>query len=560
MLLLRGEKVKKIYGDRTVLSFEELSIYEGDKIGVVGVNGAGKTTLLDLLAGRTEPEEGRIQRFGSVSYCRQFQEEEKREDDGCGFQERLWRVPQDTRSEISGGEEMRRKLAEAFQGGKHILLLDEPTANLDREGIAQLAGQLKQVDTFLCISHDRALLNAVCTQILEIADGHIRLYPESYREYERQKEEERQKAEREYEEYIQEKRRLEAVFRQKRESAERMVKIPAGMAPREAHLRDFLACGGRNSGGKQKSMNRAADNVRKRIEHMEKKEKPKKENSMRLDFSRTDPPESRKLLEAKQLDFCYGAHVIFENAAFSLSNHKKTALLGENGCGKTTLFQVIERAYREGADGVRLAPRARIGILKQDFSQLEPQKTVLENAMAKSVQDASVVKNVLAGLLFEPEDWKKRAAVLSGGERMKLAFAMLLVSAANVLLLDEPTNYLDLPSIRALERQLQSYEGGVLFISHDGEFVRNTAQELLLIENRKIIKFSGGMDEYEAEQRKKAEGAKEKRERPEREERMRLELRLARLSGQLGHAPSLEEKERLEAEYWTLVARLRCLD
>lgn len=206
---------------------------------------------------------------------------------------------------------------------------------------------------------------------------------------------------------------------------------------------------------------------------------------------------------------------------------------------------------------MRLVPKAKIGVLKQDFSQLEPERTVLENAMAESVQELTVVKNVLAGLLFKADDWNKKAAVLSGGEKMKLAFARLLVSAANVLLLDEPTNYLDLPSIRALEKQLQEYEGSVLFISHDREFVRHTAQELLLIEDRKIIKFSGGVEEYEAECSQKSAAPKDKKERLEMEERMRMELRLACLTGQLGHAPSLEEKERLEAEYWDLIEKLR---
>lgn len=558
MLLLRGEKIKKIYGERIVLEFEELSVYENDRIGVVGANGAGKTTLFKLLAGEMDPDEGKIQRFGEISYCRQFQEKEPEKAAVLSAREaKLWKVPETAgRSMISGGEEMRLKLATVFGGSKHILLLDEPTANLDHEGIGQLIGQLKEVETFLCISHDRTILNEVCTQILEVADGTIRLYLGNYREYERQKAEERQNKAREYEEYIQERSRLEAVYRKKRESAERMVKIPANMTPREAHLRDFLAPG-RNSSGKQKSMNRAADNVKKRIEHMEVKEKPKQEVLMRLNFSRTDPPESRKILEVRELDFSYGEHKIFQKAAFSVSNHKKTALLGKNGSGKSTLFGVIERAYLEGMDGMRLVPKAKIGVLKQDFSQLEPERTVLENAMAESVQELTVVKNVLAGLLFKADDWNKKAAVLSGGEKMKLAFARLLVSAANVLLLDEPTNYLDLPSIRALEKQLQEYEGSVLFISHDREFVRHTAQELLLIEDRKIIKFSGGMEEYEAECSKKSAAPKDKKERLEMEERMRMELRLACLTGQLGYAPSLVEKERLEAEYWDLIEKLR---
>lgn len=561
MLLLRAEKIKKIYGERTVLEVEELSVYTNDKIGVVGANGAGKTTLFELLSGGLEPDEGKIWGFGEISYCRQFRNEAAEQmSEESGREEKLWKVPKrEDETGISGGERMRKKLAEAFSGNRHILLLDEPTANLDREGIVQLIEQLKNVETFMCISHDRTLLNESCTRILEVSEGKVKMYQGNYREYERQKEEERQRAKREYEVYVEEKSRLETVYRQKRESAERMVKIPANMTPREARLRDFLTVSGRNSSGKQKSMNRAADNIKKRMEHMEAKEKPRQEIPMHLNFSRTDPPESRKILEVKDMSFSYGGHCIFERAAFSLSNRKKTALLGENGSGKTTLFRLIEKACREDIAEIRIVPKAKIGILQQDFSQMDPEKTVFENAMAESVQEPVVVKNVLAGLLFGMDDWKKKVSVLSGGEKMKLAFARLLVSDVNVLLLDEPTNYLDLVSIEALEKQLQAYEGAVLFISHDSAFVEQVAQELLLIENRKIVKFAGTLEAYRDEQKRRQRAAETKKERVSREERMRLELELARLGGQLGHAPSLEEKERMEAKYWEIVEKLRKL-
>lgn len=579
MLLLRAERIKKVYGDRIVLDIEEFSVYTGDRIGVVGANGAGKTTLFKLLAGELDPETGRTERYGSVAYCRQFEDDSQKRKEaenkviqGTGREVSVWQAPERMNAdEISGGELMRQKLAETFAGEDHVLLLDEPTANLDSQGIQVLLNQLKSVETFLCISHDRTLLDEACTSILEVAGGKVKLYPGNYREYERQREEERQKAQRDYEAYTQEKERLEAVYRQKRESAERMRKIPANMSPREARLRDFLTSSGRNSSGKQKSMDRAADNVKKRLEHMEVKEKPKKETVMRMDFGRTDPPESRRVLEVKGLDFSYGEKVLFKQVSFTLTNRKKTALLGLNGSGKTTLLSLLEEAGREERSEIRLAPKVRLGVLTQNLKQLDSDKTVLENAMAESVQLPAVVKSVLAGLLFRPYDWQKKAAVLSGGERIKLGFAMLLLSSANVLLLDEPTNYLDLPSIKALEKQLIQYEGTVLFVSHDRAFVQNTAQEILQIENRDILKFSGTLEEWELEQKRRKEWealsgtvngettGKGKSARKNEEEKMLLELRLARLTGQLGHAPSLQEKERLEADYWEIVEKLNNL-
>ena len=569
MLLLRAKEIKKIYGDRVVLDIDELSVYTGDKIGVVGANGAGKTTLFELLAGRLAPNEGQVECFGTVAYCRQFQNEspggaeaENSLQSVYARETSIWHTPDRSNiDEISGGELMRQKLAAVFAGESHMLLLDEPTANLDSEGIQTLVEQLKNSETFMCISHDRTLLDEVCTSILEMSEGKAKLYAGNYQKYEQQKEEEKQKALRDYEIYAQEKARLEDVYRQKRESAERMRKVPANMTPREARLRDFLASRGRNSSGKQKSMDKAADNVKKRLEHMEVKEKPKNERVLRMDFTRTDPPESRRVLEVKDLNFSYGERVIFEKASFTLTNRKKTALLGPNGSGKTTLLSLLAAGYGELPE-LRMAPKARLGILAQNLKQLDPGKTVLENAMAVSVQLPPVVKNMLSGLLFGPDDWSKKADVLSGGERIKLGFAMLLLSSANVLLLDEPTNYLDLPSIKALEKQLIQYEGAVLFVSHDRTFVQNTAEEILQIENREIIKFTGTLTEWELEQKRRRDwnaltGAKSRQKADE--ERMLLELQLARLTGQLGHAPSLEEKEQLEAAYWEIVQKLKKL-
>ena len=580
MLLVKAEGIKKIYGDRVVLDIDDLTVYTGDKIGVVGANGAGKTTLFELLAGSLAPDEGRIEYFGTMAYCRQFQNDTTEKADKENYTQAattkeasIWRTPDRVNTdEISGGELMRQKLAAVFAGESHMLLLDEPTANLDSEGIQTLTEQLKNVETFMCISHDRTLLDEVCTSILEMSGGKAKLYVGNYQKYEQQKEEERQKAQRDYEIYTQEKARLEAVYRQKREDAERMRKVPARMTPREARLRDFLAFrGGRNSSGKQKSMDKAADNVKKRLEHMKVKEKPKNERVLHMDFTRTNPPESRRVLEVKELNFSYGERAIFEKASFTLTNRKKTALLGPNGSGKTTLLTFLAKAGDNEFPELRLAPKARLGILAQNLKQLDLNKTVLENAMAESVQLPAVVKNMLAGLLFGPDDWPKKAAVLSGGERIKLGFAILLLSSANVLLLDEPTNYLDLPSIKALENQLIQYEGTVLFVSHDQTFLQNIAEEILQIENREIIKFSGTLKEWEQEQKRRrdwntsavnknnqAAGSVKSRKKAD-EEKMLLELQLARLTGQLGHAPSLEEKERLEAAYWEIVEKLRNL-
>ena len=159
-------------------------------------------------------------------------------------------------------------------------------------------------------------------------------------------------------------------------------------------------------------------------------------------------------------------------------------LLGENGSGKTTLIRLILEGKL-----ILTVPKAKLGYLKQDLSDLDDTLTVLECAAETSVQTPTVVRNILARLLFTARDIEKPVSVLSGGERVRLAFARIFVSSANVLVLDEPTNYLDIPSVEAIQAMLAEYEGTMLFASHDKTFVRAVATDALLIENKKIVEY-----------------------------------------------------------------------
>ena len=146
---------------------------------------------------------------------------------------------------------------------------------------------------------------------------------------------------------------------------------------------------------------------------------------------------------------------------------------------------------------ITIVPRARLAYFRQSFEDLDPGKTVLENVMKDSVQSEAAARTILARLLLPGDDVFKKVGVLSGGERIKVSFAKLLVSKTNVLLLDEPTNYLDMQSIEALENVLKEYEGTVLFVSHDRAFVRAVADRLLVTGGLTVRTFEGGIDEYE---------------------------------------------------------------
>ena len=481
-LLLCAENITMSFGTRDLFHIDKLEVYEGDKIGLVGLNGSGKSTLLRLINGDITTDEGRIKLNCTPTYFAQLSDEhnnniaDPKELSLFGVQEL---VIQDI---TSGGENTRLRLAELFSERGTLLLLDEPTSHLDEDGFEYLDQRLASIDSFILVSHDRELLDRRCNIILEIEDGEILTYSGNYSSYCEQKKQAFERASFEYEQYTDEIKRLSFAYRKKKEQAKKAAKKPRGLSSSEAKAIEFSAPT-RSPKGKAKSMERSAENIKKRIEHMDIKEKPRELPQMRPIFSLTDPPRNPVIIEAEQLSFSYpNGKEVFRNATFRLLRDSRTILLGENGSGKTTLIRLI----LEG-DLVRIVPKAKIGYLKQDLSDLRPNKTVLENVTETSIQSQSIVRTVLARLLFTADDIRKPVSVLSGGKRVRLAFARILVSSANVLILDEPTNYLDIPSIEAVQSLLSEYEGTMLFTSHDSTFVRAIATNAVVIRDRQIL-------------------------------------------------------------------------
>ena len=203
---------------------------------------------------------------------------------------------------------------------------------------------------------------------------------------------------------------------------------------------------------------------------------------MRPDFRLTCPPENPIVIRGEHITFGYDGKLLYDDTSFHIKNKSKVAILGDNGAGKTTLLNMIIASNQ-----VSVVPAVKFGYISQNMSEIDFEKTVLENAKKVSIQKEEITRTVLARLLLTSRDMKKKAGELSGGERMKLALAMLFVSDVNLLVLDEPTNYMDLPSIEALESLLKEYEGTLVFVSHDMEFVNHIATEKLLVSNGKIL-------------------------------------------------------------------------
>ena len=480
-LYLSADNISISFGERKLFDLERLRIYEGDRIGLVGMNGAGKTTLLRLLSGEVQPEEGTVKRFCKPFHFRQFADA----GESDASPEALSRMGVNTlqgQETVSGGEAERLRLAEVFSADRAFLLLDEPTSNLDREGIRLLDERLGNVRTLVLISHDRTLLNHQCTRILEIEQGVVREYDGNYDDYVLQKQQARARAMTEYEQYTEEIGRLKKVYREKKEKARQVARKPKGKSSSDIKVQEFTATH-RSAASKAQMLERSARNIQQRIDHMEVKEKPREIPVIRPDFRLTDPPQNRIILEAESLSFAYpNGKTVFDDTPFRLLRGSRTAVLGPNGAGKTTLFRLI----REG-DLIRSVPKARLGFFHQDLSGLREDDTVLENVMRDSVQKEGVVRSVLAQLLFSARDIRKPVRVLSGGEKIRLCFVRLFTSPANVLILDEPTNYLDIPSVEALERLFREYEGTMLFASHDEAFADAVATDRLVIRDRKIV-------------------------------------------------------------------------
>ena len=478
-ILIKAEKIVHSYGEQTVLDFDRFYLYEGEKIGLVGMNGTGKSTLLKILAGGLEPTSGTVLRKCIPFYFEQFGSEDSyfetdyAEAGKMGVADQIWQ------ENVSGGEDTRIRLAQLFSSPHAVAFLDEPTSNLDYDGVKMLIKRLKEIDTLVIISHDRAVLNEVCDRIVEISFGKLHSYDGNYDEYVAQKEEQLKTQQAEFKNYQAEKKRLQSVYIEKKAKAKTVDRKPKNMSASEAKVRALI--GNRKPEDKARGIERSATNVLKRLEHMEVKERPKEEPTVRPDFRLTNPPRNPILIRGEHISFAYDDHIILDDADFMIKNGSKVALLGGNGAGKTTLLELISRR-----EVVYVVPGAKIGYARQNMSQINLEQTVLENVRRVSIQSESISRIVLARLLLSERDMNKKAAELSGGECMKLSFAMLFVSDVNLLIIDEPTNYLDIPSVEALEKMLVEYEGTLIFTSHDKMFVDRIATERLYIDDAKI--------------------------------------------------------------------------
>jgi len=545
MMVLQVRDLIHEYEGNPVLAGVNFHLAGGERVGLVGANGCGKSTLMKILAGELAPGGGSV-RWVTEGLSRAYLSQEAALDPGLPLERQLQGVPDGllarcgisremlgrTPAQLSGGQKTRAALARALAATPSVLLLDEPTNHLDTEGLTWLELLLASYrGTVLVVSHDRYFLDRVATRMLELEKGQVREYPGNYTAYARQKQQELQQAREEYRNYLGVKKHLEEAIRRQTQWA--------AVSQNQKVARDHHKMGKVQDRAQGNAHMAAAQAMEKRL-NRKKVEKPREASTINI---RMDGAGSvaRNLILAEEMGFTYdGARWLFRQASFYVQRGDKLAIVGPNGAGKSTLVRLIlgDLAPTEGR--LYRTP-LRVAYLAQEMENLNPASTLLQEAAGgNAAMDQAYVRSLLGCLLFSGEDVRKPVAVLSGGEKVRLALAKILLSAPDLLVLDEPTNGLDLPSRERVEEALCDYPGTLLLVSHDRYLLERVAT--------RTLRLGGGT--IAADDPAPVNNADDRR--------LLLETRLAQLSAQLA-APPEAEKERLNAEFIQVSRELRAL-
>jgi ATPase subunit of ABC transporter with duplicated ATPase domains len=507
--------------------FENISakFNPGSRYGLIGANGCGKSTFMKILSGELKPTSGNVSipenlKVGTLSQDQFAFEEysvidaviqgdsklweikcereriyglpEMSEDDGmavaelevefaemdgytaesragdilleAGIDEEFHFGPM---SEVAPGWKVRVLLAQALFANPDILLLDEPTNNLDIHTINWLAGVLNQRKcTMIIISHDRHFLNSVCTHMADIDYGELRIYPGNY----------------------------EAFLDASALIQEQLLTANSKKSQEMDELKAFVARFSANASKAKQASSRA-----------------KKLDKISLDevksSSRMSPAISmkqckklhRNALVLEDLGHGFDGELLFQNGSLILEAGAKLAVIGENGAGKTTFLRCLIKELEANYGDVNWSENAIFGYCPQDSTTDFDTDLDIFDWMAQwrtPKHDDLMIRGILGRLLFTADDQIKKARVCSGGEKNRLLFGKLMMMDTNVLIMDEPTNHLDIEAIDALNKAMKEYDGTLIFVSHDREFVSSLATRVVEIKDKTVIDYQGTYNEY----------------------------------------------------------------
>jgi len=442
--------ITKIIAGETLFVGGHLTAQAGDRVGIIGANGTGKSTLAHIIAGTDTDFSGQRTVTDDVVLVPQI-------------------APTAGRS---GGQSMLDRIRQALAQRPAILILDEPSANLDDEHQRWLSQQLQHFNgLLLIISHDRELLTAVATQIWSLEDRAYTQYNGGFAKFETYRDQRRENELSQYQNEQSERRKLKLAVQARHEKADRIRKGSRGMS--EGERANSRSVREQNAG----KMERGARALRDRAERQTTTNKPHETAALKLVATDLPPVTGKRLIAVEDLHLTRGKHDLLAHARFSITPGERVALAGPNGSGKSTLIEAI----LAHAPQTRLAPSARVGYFHQDMTELPGDQTVWQVMAAVTALDGNRTRQVMGAFGLTAAFYDRLVGDLSGGEQVKLQLLAILVSASNLLILDEPTNYLDLPALRALEDYLVGYPGTVLFVAHDQEFRQKVATRTLVL-------------------------------------------------------------------------------
>lgn len=512
------------FGDKPL--FEDISVKfgEGNRYGLIGANGCGKSTLMKILGGELEPTSGTVSRDSNERMAKlnqdQFAYEEYSVIDTVimGHTE-LWKVkserdaiyakgdmseeegmrvadlevqfgemdgysaearagelllgldiPSDQHygpmSAVAPGWKLRVLLAQVLFADPDIMLLDEPTNNLDINAIRWLEGVLKQRDcTMIIISHDRHFLNSVCTHMADLDYGKLQVLPGNYDEY--------------MTAATQARERLQA------ENARKKAQI--------AELQSFVSRFSANASKAKQATSRARQIDKIKLEEI-------KPSSRQNPFIRFEQEKKlfRNALVVEKLSQGYEED-LFKDINLMVEVGERIAIIGQNGIGKTTLLHTLAGQMTPRTGEVKWSENANIGYYAQNHSADFEEDLNLFDWMSQWMNegdDEQVIRGVLGRMLFSQSDIKKSVKVISGGEQGRMLFGKLIQQRPNILLMDEPTNHMDMESIESLNLALENYPGTLMFVSHDRQFVSSLATRIIEITEDGVVDFHGTYDDY----------------------------------------------------------------
>ena len=511
--------------------FENISAKfgNGNRYGLIGANGCGKSTFMKILSGELVPTSGNVSitpglKVGTLSQDQFAFEDYSVVDAVIMGDTALWKVKQEREriyslpemseeegmkvadletefaemdgysaesrageillqagieeslhfglmSQVAPGWKLRVLLAQALFSNPDILLLDEPTNNLDIHTIEWLGTVLNQRKcTMIIISHDRHFLNSVCTHMADIDYGELRIYPGNYEAF------------------------VEA-------SSLIREQLLAGNTKKSAEIDELQAFVNRFSANASK-----AKQASSRAKKLDKIKLDEVKSSSRITPSisfKQDKKLHRQALVLEELSHGFEDETLFSKGDLILEAGARLAVIGENGVGKTTFLRCLVNELQANKGDVKWAENATLGYCPQDSSTDFDSDLNLFDWMSQwrtAKHDDLMVRGMLGRLLFTEDDINKKAKVCSGGEKNRLLFGKLMMMDINVLIMDEPTNHMDMEAIEALNQALDKFDGTLIFVSHDREFVSSLATRIVEIKDKKVIDFQGTYEEYLASQ------------------------------------------------------------